>query len=347
MSDLPNIHPRIVVLKEDKKEGKFQIYPLEKGVGHTIGTALRRVLLSQIEGLAITEARIEGVYHPFTTIPGVMEDVTRILLNLKEVVLRSRYPLKEPMMLNLQVQGEGEVIAEDIKVPPEIEIANPEHHIATITEPDGALAIEMKVESGKGFRLPRPSEKRKAESPIGFLPLTAIFTPVRKVGYYVESSYFSRWEEGKVYLGELATTTRVDPSIEVERLVIEILTNGALTPSEALQKAASILCEYFQITALREETEQPMMAQPGVEQNDPTQELLSMRLEDLELPSRAYNCLVQEGIRTVGELISKTEKELLKLRNMGAQTLKQVKERLASFSLSLAPDDDTKEGGKK
>lgn len=346
-------NPRIIVLKEDAREGKFLIYPLEQGVGHTIGSALRRVLLSKIEGAAITEARIEGVYHPLATIPNVLEDVTVILLNLKEVAIRPLRPFQKPLTMYLDVQGEGEVVAADIKTPPEIEIANPEHHIATLTEPDARLRIEMKVEMGKGFQL---ASARESKSQLGFLPLTAIFTPIRKVGYYVEACYFAGWdkeeEQAKVgeYLGELAVITPYQERLNLEKLTLEITTNGAITPSEALKKAASILSGYFQINPRVEEAEdKPAYAAPqSVERDDPVdteaeaeeEALLDANLEDLDLPSRAVHALSNEGITKLRELLACSEKKLLSLRNLGRKSLEQLKKRLAEMGFSLASEEE-------
>ncbi len=346
-------NPRIFVLKEDKREGKFLVYPLEQGVGHTIGSALRRVLLSQIEGAAITEVRIEGIYHPLATIPNVLEDVTIILLNLKEVAIRPLRPFKKVLTMHLDVQGEGEVVAADIKTPPELEIANPEHHIATLTEAEARLRMDMKVEMGKGFQL---ASVREAKTQLGFLPLTAIFTPVKKVAYYVEACYFSGWEmeeeksTGQEYLGELAVITPYRERPNLEKLTLEITTNGAITPSEALGKAFSILSRYFQINPTVEEDEnKPIIAVPqGAERNDPVdvkiepdkEELLSANLEDLDLPIRAVHALLNEGVTTLRELLSLTEKKLLSLRNLGRKSLEQLKERLSEMGFSLAKEEE-------
>ncbi|MBC7326659.1 DNA-directed RNA polymerase subunit alpha [bacterium] len=334
-------NPRIVVFRDEKKEGKFFIYPLEPGVGHTIGSALRRVLLSQIEGAAITEARIEGVYHPLSTIPNVLEDVTVILLNLKEVALKPIRPFSGALSMLLDVQGEGEVVAADIKTPPELEIANPEHHIATLTEPDAKLRIEMKVEMGKGFQL---ASTRESKSQIGFLPLTAIFTPIRKVAYYVENYHFTGWNEGQRYLGQLATKTSLRERLNLERLTIEIMTNGAISPSDALLKAISILSSYFQIVPLSEKKEDVSTVSVSEEaENDPLgidEDLLDSSLEDLGFPSRAVHALSSEGITKLRDLLRCTEKKLLSLRNLGRKSLEQVKETLNKMGLSLASEEE-------
>jgi len=342
-------NPRVILLKDDGKEGKFCIYPLEQGVGHTIGSALRRVLLSQIEGAAITEAKIEGVYHPLATIPNVLEDVTVILLNLKEVALRTLRPIRKPLTMHLDVQGEGEVVAADIKTPPELEIANPEHHIATLTDPEARLRIDMRVEMGKGFQL---ASGREAKSQIGFLPLTAIFTPIRKVAYYVESYYFTDWDkegeraEGQGCLGQLAVITPLEERLNLERLTLEITTNGALAPSEALRRAASILCRYFQINPVNggEEGKTPLAVSQGAERDDPIdserEELLDASLEDLDFPSRAIHTLSNEGITKLRDLLSYNEKKLLSLRNLGKKSLEQLKKRLAEIGFSLADEEE-------
>jgi|YelNatPaOPRAMG01_1025707.scaffolds.fasta_scaffold07045_3 DNA-directed RNA polymerase subunit alpha len=343
-------NPRIVIAREDGREGKFFIYPLEKGVGHTIGSALRRVLLSQIPGAAITEARIEGVYHPLTTLPYIKEDVTLILLNLKEVAIRVKRPFSGALMMKLDVQGEGEVLAADIRPQhPEIEIANPEQHIATLTEPEARLNIDLKVEMGKGFRL---ANMRESKSQVGFLPLTAIFTPIRRVAYYVHNYYFKGWdaeeEMGQTYLGQLAIETSLQEKLELERVTLEIITNGAITPSEALLQAAGILSKYFQITSLVEQKiDQPVATvSPSSEPEDPVdlekEALLDLSLEDLDLPSRAFNALRKEGITTLRELCKYSEKQLLELRNLGKKSLNQLKEILAEMGFSLADEEGRK-----
>jgi DNA-directed RNA polymerase subunit alpha len=343
-------NPRIVIARENGREGKFFIYPLEKGVGHTIGSALRRVLLSQIPGAAITEARIEGVYHPLATLPYVKEDVTLILLNLKEVAIRVKRPFSGALMMKLDVQGEGEVLAADIRPQhPEIEIANPEQHIATLTEPEARLNIDLKVEMGKGFRL---ANLREGKSQVGFLPLTAIFTPIRRVAYYVNNYYFKSWQDeeevGQRYLGQLAVETSLQEKLELERLTLEITTNGAITPSEALLQSAAILTKYFQIASLVEDTvNEPVATAPQPsETEDPVnsekEALLDTPLEDLDLPSRAYNALRKEGITTLRELCRFTEKQLLELRNLGRKSLNQLKEILAEMGLSLAEEEGRK-----
>ncbi|MGB9877727.1 MAG: DNA-directed RNA polymerase subunit alpha [bacterium] len=344
-------NPRIIIARDDKREGKFFIYPLEKGIGHTIGSALRRVLLSQIPGAAITEARIEGVYHPLTTLENVKEDVTLILLNLKEVAIRVLRPFTGALTMRLDVQGEGEVLAADIKTPPELEIANPEQHIATLTDPNAKLRIDMKVEMGKGFRL---ADMREGRYPIGSLPLTAIFTPIRRVAYYVDAYYFIDWEEGQNYLGKLAIATQLQEKLELERLTMEITTNGAITPSEALLEAAAILSKYFQITPFGEEVNEPVVTAtqaPNDKANDPVDEeidkelkereaLLDLPLEELDLPSRAYNALRKEGITTLRELCKHSEKQLLNLRNLGKKTIDQLKAIIAEMGFSLAADEE-------
>jgi DNA-directed RNA polymerase subunit alpha len=343
-------NPRIVIARENGREGKFFIYPLEKGVGHTIGSALRRVLLSQIPGAAITEARIEGVYHPLTTLSYIKEDVTLILLNLKEVAIRVKRPFSGALTMKLDVQGEGEVLAADIRPQhSEIEIANPEQHIATLTEPEARLNIDLKVEMGKGFRL---ANMRESRSQVGFLPLTAIFTPIRRVAYYVSNYYFKGWEAeeemGQSYLGQLAIETSLQEKLELERLTLEITTNGAITPSEALLQSAGILSKYFQITSLVEEKiNEPVAAvSQSSEPNDPVElekeSLLNVPLEDLDLPSRAYNALRKEGITTLRELCRYSEKQLMEFRNLGRKSLNQLKEILAEMGFSLSDEEGRK-----
>ncbi len=296
--------------------GKFYCEPLERGFGITIGNSLRRILLSSIAGAAITSVRIEGVYHEFSTIPGVREDVTDIILNLKEVVLRLHS--EGPKVIKLDVQGEREVKAGDIEVDSEVEIINPDQHIATLGK-DARLYMEMTVERGRGYS---PAEMNKRDDmPIGTIPVDAIFSPIRKVNYTV-------------------TNARVGRRTDYDKLTIEIWTDGSVTPKEAIIEAANIL--HDQLTIFREFSEEEVDRVERIEEETEEKkddiiknEYLYKTVDELELSVRAANCLKSADIKYIGEIVQKTEAELLKTKNFGKKSLDEIKEVLAAMGLSL------------
>jgi len=288
--------------------GKFIIEPLERGYGITLGNALRRVLLSSIPGYAITEVRIEGAPHEFTSLPGVIEDVPEIILNLKGV--RFKLNGEGPFYFRLEKTGEGEVKAGDIKINKEGEIANPDHHIATLTK-DGKLFMELKVEKGRGYV---PAEYTK-NNEIGVILVDAIFSPITKVNFTVGQA-------------------RVGKSSDYDSLVMEIYTDGTIDPKEALIQAARILIEHFMIFLKGESISLETAAEAT-----PINNLLNMKIEELELSGRAYNCLKNAGINYVGQLVQKTETELLKLRSFGKKSLDEIIEKLSKLNLRLGMTD--------
>ncbi len=289
--------------------GKFVCEPLERGFGHTLGNALRRILLSSLQGAAITNVRIEGVLHEFSSIPGVMEDVTDIVLNLKGV--RLRYLGYEPTKMRLVAQGEGVVTAGDIDTPPDVEILNPEHHIATLG-PDGKLEMELTVKTGKGYV---PAEHNKnPDDPIGVIPIDAIFSPITKVTYVVGQS-------------------RVGQITDYDKLTLEVHTTGAIRPEDAIAYAAKILKEQLQVFI-----NFPEQPEPEVEQEQPKPELnenLFRTVDELELSVRSANCLKNANIKYIGELVQRTEAEMLKTKNFGRKSLNEIKQMLAEMGLSL------------
>jgi len=315
--------PRIDQLNpaEDKTYGKFSIEPLDRGYGHTLGSALRRVLLSSIPGLAITTVTIENVLHEFSVIPGVVEDTAEILLNLRGVAFRmlpapkdEELPVPEsmggPWRLRLDRKGEGEVLAADIECPSEIEIVNPDVHVCTLDTDDASLVMEMELRQGVGY-LPAEAQDQ-TDRPIGMLPIDAVFSPVRKVAYWVEPC-------------------RVGQQTDYDRLIMEINTNGTLSPAEALSEAAKTLDRYLILFF-------DFMQQPdemAEEKEEMTPRVLETRVEELDFSVRTFNCLRREGIGTVGELIQKTPAELLAIRNFGKKSLTEVQEKLQSMGLSL------------
>lgn len=311
--------PRIETLEETETYGKFVVEPLERGYGVTLGNSLRRVMLSSIEGAAITYVKIDKVLHEFSTIPGVKEDTTELLLNLKDLyvrVARNGNEKSEPKTITLSKKGEGRVTGADVECPEDVEVVNPEVYIATISDEDASLSMEMTVEVGKGYVLPDKQERR-ASQPIGVIPVGSAFTPVRKVNYTVES-------------------TRVGFKTDYERLILEVTTNGTISPSQAISEAAAILDRYFQQfmdfagegVRLAEGALALPEAPTGPQAPD-------ARIEELDFSVRTYNCLKKASILTIGELVQTTEADLMQIRNFGKKSLVEVRDKLAQLGLSL------------
>lgn len=309
--------PRIelVELSEDYTYGKFVVEPLERGYGTTLGNSLRRILLSSLPGAAVTSVKIDGVLHEFSTIPGVVEDVTDIILNIKQLDIRMT--ADDPRVCRIEAEGEGTVTAADIACPPEVEIMNPDLHIATLA-PDGRLYMELVVERGRGYV---PAERHKdPEQPIGVIPVDAIFTPVRKVNFTVDD-------------------TRVGQVTDYDKLTLEIWTNGTIRPDEAASLGARILNEHLNLFVGLTDAVDDM--QVLVDKDDQERSrVLDLPIEELDLSVRSFNCLKRAGINTVGELASKTETEMMKVRNLGKKSLDEVKQKLAAIGLSLASADE-------
>ena len=292
------------------QRSRFTIEPLEPGFGYTLGNSLRRTLLSSIPGAAVTSVRLTGALHEFTTLPGVKEDVTEILLNIKELVLTSEYD--EPVVMYLRKSGEGEATAADITPPAGVVIANPDLHIATLAE-DGELEVEFTVERGRGYV---PAQMNKQENDeIGRIPVDSIYSPVLKVSYKVEA-------------------TRVEQRTDFDRLIVDVETKPAITPRDAVAPAGSTLVELFGLFhELNNQAEGVEIgAAPVVEEADPQMEV---PIEDLNLTQRSYNCLKREGIHTIGELVKRSEQDLLDIRNFGQKSIDEVKDKLTSMGLSL------------
>lgn len=290
--------------------GKFSCEPLERGFGTTLGNALRRVLLSSLRGAAITGVRIKDVYHEFSAIPGVLEDVTEILLNLKQV--RLKMLTDSTKTLTLEARGEGRVTAGDIKTDGTVEILNPNLHLATLS-PDGQLSMELIVKSGKGYV---PAEANKEENqPIGFIPLDASFSPIRKVNYTVSQA-------------------RVGQRTDYDKLTLEVWTDGSVTPEDAIAYAAKILKDQLTLFINFEEEPERVEERPA-EEAPILNENLYRSVNELELSVRAANCLRNANIRYIGELVQKTEQEMLKTKNFGRKSLNEIKDILAEMGLSL------------
>ena len=288
---------------------KFIIEPLEPGFGYTIGNSLRRTLLSSIPGAAISSIRIDGVLHEFSTVPKVTEDVTDVILNLKGLVLRSE--LDEPATIYLKAKGPGEVTAADISPPAGVEVLSPDLHIATVGK-GGSLEMELVVERGVGYR---PAERNKnARDPIGVIPVDSIFSPVTRVSYAVEN-------------------TRVEQMTDRDRLILDVETNGSITAREALASAGSTLLELVSLFSELADA-QGLAVGPAQDETELSGDL-AITIEELNLSVRSYNCLKREGVNTVGDLIQKSEAELMDIRNFGQKSIDEVKGKLDELGLGL------------
>ena len=308
--------------------GKFTIEPLERGFGTTIGNALRRVLLSSLEGTAVTSCRIEGITHEYTAIPGVLEDVIDVMLNLKGLAIKT--DSKEPQHLRIDVDKPGAVLASDIQLPAGVKVVNPDWLICTIAE-GGSFHADIIVETGKGYVANDVPRNSKAGTPIDMLPIDATFMPIKRVSYEVEN-------------------TRVGDSIDFDKLTLEIWSNGTVDVATALSQAADLLIDHFvQISAISgktsvKEVEEKVAAkeQPVVEENEQEP---SITIDELELSVRAYNCLKRASINSMAELLKKSEHDLLNIKNFGKKSSDEVIERLHHFGLDLAPNPETDEEG--
>jgi len=287
---------------------KFVIEPLEPGFGYTVGNSLRRTLLSSIPGAAISSIRIEGVLHEFSTIPKVTEDVTDIIMNLKELVVRSE--TDEPVTVYLKAKGPGSVTAGDIAPPAGVEILNPDLHVATLGK-GGSLEMEMNVERGVGYRM--ADKNKNPRDPIGVIPVDSIFSPVRRVAFEVEP-------------------TRVEQDTNYDRLVLDIETDGSITPREALASAGGTLLELVQLFG---DLADAQSMQVGPAEDDSVPSDYAITVEELNLSVRSYNCLKREGINTVGDLVEKSEAELMDIRNFGQKSIDEVKAKLEELGLGL------------
>ncbi|MCR9162213.1 MAG: DNA-directed RNA polymerase subunit alpha [Nannocystaceae bacterium] len=289
--------------------GKFTCEPLERGYGITLGNSLRRVLLSSLQGAAVTSVRIEGALHEFTTIEGVVQDVTDIILNIKS--LRLQMDDATPRTIQIDKQGEGEVKASDIVAPTGLHVLDPEQPIATLSN-GGQLKMEMTVEMGRGYQT--ADQNKKEGQPIGVIPIDSLFSPIHKVNYRV-------------------TNARVGQRTDYDRLVLEVWTDGSVRPDDAVAFAAKILKEQLSIFINREEIEEATPQEPSEE--DKLNEYLWRSVDELELSVRSANCLQNANIHYIGDLVQKTEAEMLKTKNFGRKSLKEIKEILAQMGLSL------------
>jgi len=309
--------PRIECIETpgDDSYGKYVVEPLERGYGTTLGNSLRRILLSSLPGTAVTTVKIAGIQHEFSTIPGVKEDVTEIILNIKGIV--ARLHSERTKTVYIEATGEGVVTAGDIKVDAEVEILNPDLHIATLSG-DGSLSMELTIDHGRGYM---PAERNKLQQPIiGVIPIDSIYTPVSKVNYTVEN-------------------TRVGNVTDFDKLTIEVWTNKTITARDAVSLGAKILCDHFTLFTDLSET---IGAKPTVVEKAETQrdKVLEMTIEELDLSVRSFNCLKRANINTVEDLISKTEEEMIKVRNLGRKSLEEVIHKLSMMGLALRTEEN-------
>lgn len=297
----------------DNTYGRFTLEPLERGYGTTLGNSLRRILLSSLPGAAVTSVKIDGVLHEFSTINGVVEDVTEIILNVKGIALKLH--TDGPKTLYIEKTGEGEVTAGDIKEDPDVEVLNPDLHIATLAE-NAKFYMELNIYKGRGYVL---ADKNKSNT-IGVIPVDSLYTPVRKVNFVVEN-------------------TRVGQVTDYDKLTIDVWTNGSITPYEALSLGAKIMSEHLKLFI--DLSDNARNAEIMVEKEETKKEkVLEMTIEELDLSVRSYNCLKRAGINTVEDLIAKTEEDMMKVRNLGRKSLEEVVQKLEALGLSLAPSED-------
>ena len=301
-------------LSPDGSYGRFIVEPLERGFGNTLGNALRRVLLSSLPGVAVTSIKIEGIQHEFSTVPGVTEDVSEIILNLKSLV--AKLYSDQPKTVMLDVRGPAEVLAKDIATDDELEFVDPQMHIATLNE-DAHLQMTLTFDKGRGYV---GADKNKYPNmPIGVIHIDSIFTPIRKVNYTV-------------------TDTRVGQITDYDCLTLEVWTDGSVQPDEAISLAAKILTEHLSLFASL--TDQVTTIAFTDQEDDKKEKVLEMTIEELDLSVRAYNCLKRAGINTVAELVQRNQEDMMKVRNLGRKSLEEVEQKLEALNLSLSPSEE-------
>ncbi|HCC07408.1 MAG TPA: DNA-directed RNA polymerase subunit alpha [Clostridiales bacterium] len=308
----------IIDVSEDKKYGKFVIEPLERGFATTLGNSLRRILLSSLPGVAVSSVKISGVQHEFSTVPGVKEDVVEIILNLKGLALKCNDEDITEKMLYIDVKGERKVTAGDIQLDSDIEIVNKDLHIATLGDPNAKLYMEIKITKGRGYK--GAVKNKNEDDPIGVLAIDSIYTPITRVNFATEK-------------------TRVEQVIDYDRLIMEVWTNGTIQPDEAISLAAKIMNEHLKLFI--DLSENAKKAEIMVKkEEDETQKILDTTIEELDFSVRSYNCLKRAGINSVGELVQKTEIELIKVRNLGKKSIDEVMFKLKDLGLNLRREEE-------
>ena len=313
----PNIE--VAEISEDKKYGRFVVEPLERGYGITLGNSLRRIMLSSLPGAAVSQVKIEGVLHEFSSIPGVKEDVTEIIMNIKSLAIRDNSETNEPKTAYIEFEGEGVVHASDIQADQDIEIMNPDLVIATLSGgKDTKLYMELTITKGRGYV---SADKNKTDDlPIGVIAIDSIYTPVERVNVTVEN-------------------TRVGQITDFDKLTLDVYTNGTLEPDEAVSLAAKVLSEHLSLFI--DLSENAKTAEVMIEKEDDEKEkVMEMSIDELELSVRSYNCLKRAGINTVEELTNKTSEDMMKVRNLGRKSLEEVLAKLKELGLQLNPSDE-------
>lgn len=313
--------PRIDITEksQDGTYGRFVVEPLERGYGTTLGNSLRRILLSSLPGAAVSNIKVGGVLHEFSTVAGVKEDVTEIILNLKNLAIKNHSESPEPKLAYIDASGEGVIYARDIKVDADIEIANPDMPVATLSGGnDSKLFIEITITKGHGYV--GAEKNKKSDQPIGLIPVDSLYTPVRKVNYTVDN-------------------TRVGSVTDYDRLTLDVWTNGTITPDDAVSLGAKILSEHLNLfvnlSAAARDTEVMTEKEEGKKER-----VLEMSIEELDLSVRSYNCLKRAGINSVEDLASKTEEDMMKVRNLGRKSLEEVLNKMADLGLALQPSEE-------
>ena len=313
----PNIE--IVEISEDKKYGKFVVEPLERGYGTTLGNSLRRIMLSSLPGAAVSQVKIEGVLHEFTSIPGVKEDVTEIIMNLKSLSIKNNSETNEPKVAYIEFSGEGVVTAADIHADADIEILNPDLVIATLNGgADSKLYMELTITKGRGYV--SADKNKNDELPIGVIAVDSIYTPVERVNLSIQN-------------------TRVGQITDYDKLTLDVYTNGTLAPDEAVSLAAKVLSEHLSLFIDLSEIADKADVMVEKEESE-TAKVLEMNIDELELSVRSYNCLKRAGINTVEELTNKTSEDMMKVRNLGRKSLEEVLAKLKELGLQLKAGDE-------
>ena len=312
----PNIE--VVEISEDKKYGKFVVEPLERGYGITLGNSLRRIMLSSLPGAAVTHVKIEGVQHEFSSIPGVKEDVTEIIMNIKSLAIKNHSESNEVKTAIIDFSGEGIVKASDIQFDSDIEIMNPDITIATLCGKDAKLFMELSINKGRGYI--SADKNKHNDLPIGVLAIDSIYTPVERVNMTVEN-------------------TRVGQVTDYDKLTLDVYTDGTLVPDEAVSLAAKVLSEHLSLFI--DLSESAKIAEVMVEKEDgESEKILEMSIDELELSVRSYNCLKRAGINTVQELINKTPEDMMKVRNLGRKSLEEVQAKIKELGLEFSSSEE-------
>ncbi|MCD8158370.1 MAG: DNA-directed RNA polymerase subunit alpha [Clostridiales bacterium] len=313
--------PRIDIaeISPDGKYGRFVVEPLERGYGITLGNSLRRILLSSLPGSAVSSVKFDNVLHEFSTIPGVKEDVTEIILNLKNLAIKNNSESPDPKIAYIDYVGEGEIKAGDIKVDQDVEIVNPDLHIATLSGgPESKLFIEITITKGHGYV--EATKNKRSDQSIRIIPVDSLYTPVTRVNFAVDD-------------------TRVGQITDYDKLTFEVWTNGTITPDDAVSLGAKILSEHLNLFI--DLSDNAKNAEILVEKEEGKKEkVLELTIEELDLTVRSYNCLKRAGINTVEDLAKKTEEDMMKVRNLGRKSLEEVLNKLAKLGLSLSPSED-------